>query len=879
MKQNKMEYSIIFLILALFCLLPYIPKTSGKYVEKISKKITVNAIDISDKVAKIGNIYYDTLLEAMAVANGNNEETTIILLKNTNENINVKSGKSVVLDLNGNTLGNNGNFNTIENNGTLLLKNGNVKNNAPTNGAINNYKTGTITIDNVNVSVYGTGNRQAFYNKEGTAIIKGGSVLTSIATARAAVSNVSNGKMTIIDATIISTGSTGLVNEATLTIGTSDETISTSNPTIRGITYGLETTKNVSFYDGVIMGKTAAVNNPSRLTSIPEGYLVVDNDKTINGVVYHTKYISHGYVVNFDANGGVIAPNDATRIIPSEPAPAVVGTLPNATYNGNELDGWFTERVDGDAINSETVVTGNVTFYAHWSRIIVASILETGEEYESLQDAINAASDGELTTIMILSDTNESITVPSGKNIKIILNDHTISNSGNSAVFSNNGSLEITGGTIVSNADTAAINQLSGTLNVVGIRMDMTGSRQAIYITGGEVNIKDNSYLTSTTTGKPPTTSMERGTVQCLSDGILNILDATIIAYGQHAVTNEGMLTIGIKDGVGSLTPTPVLIGNIDGIRSTGTLNFYDGIVEGKQNSITYNINGTDTTGTPDDIEEGYHLEHGIDEREDGIYQTTYLVQDSDDNNTTSPTLTTLSLPITEEDNIVNDIDDNKLLTKDNLVINTETKVEEVIPDVKETVIDNSEDTVNNNDLLEEKDAINLLSTNSELNEDNNEINNEQDDNEDNITNLLDNQESNDLNNDENVTNNDETIENKEDQITNNDETVEKKEDDNVTNNDEIIDNKEEDNITNNDETVDYKEDDNITNNNEAIENKEENTDEINDKEIVNNNTNEETKIEEIVNEVADTNSKTNEEKPPLEPVEEIIPNSDEITE
>ena len=855
MKKCKMEYSIIFLVLALICLLPHIPKTSGKYVEKISKKVTINAIDISDKVAKIGNTYYDTLLEAIAVANGNTEETTIILLKDTNENIVVKNGKKVILDLNGNTLGNSGNFNTIENNGTLLLKNGNIKNNAPTNGAINNYKTGTITIDNVNVSVYGTGNRQAFYNKEGTSIIKGGSVLTSISTARAAVSNISNGKMTILDATIISTGAAGVSNEAILTIGSSDEVISTTSPTIRGITYGLETTKNVSFYDGVLMGKTMAVNNASRLTPIPEGYLVVDKDKTINGEVYHTKYIAHGYVVTFNANGGVIDANDATRVVPSESAPAVIGTLPNATYNGKILEGWFTERVDGDAISSETVVTGNVTFYAHWTDVVVAKILETGEEYASLQDAINAASDGELATIVVLADTNESITVPSNKNIKLIVGDHTISNSGNSAVFSNNGSLEISGGTIVSGADTAAINQLSGILNVVGVRMDMTGSRQAIYITGGEVNIKDNSYLTSVTTGTPPTTSMERGTVQCLSDGVLNIMDATIIAYGQHAVTSEGTLTIGIKDGVGTLTPTPVLIGKIDGIRSTGTLNFYDGIVEGKENSITYDFNGTVTTGNPDDIEEGYHIEHGIDEREDGTYQTTYLALDSDGNNSVSPSMATLSLLVTDEETIVSDMNDNELLNADNLEVNTDNLVQDVVPNLIETNVDNVSNTANvdnvsnldlenNTDLLEEKDdEINLLSTNeesnddavipspvnNELNEEDSSINIEQNDEDDKTNDLLNNQEDNNISNNENIVNKDEIIENIEDST-------------------DKIDEDEQKEIVNSDNTND-------------------------------NNSNEDTKIEETVNETIDTTLKTNEVEPTPEPVEEIISNVDEVTE
>ena len=145
----------------------------------------------TDKTARIGNTYYETLAAAVAVANQSSTQVEIFLLKDTDEKITINKNKSAILDLQGHVLQNvtTDNDNTIKNNGTLILRNGTVKGNAPTNGAINNYGTGTMTIDGVNVYVYGTGNRQAFYNEGGLATITGGSHLESKATERVAVTN------------------------------------------------------------------------------------------------------------------------------------------------------------------------------------------------------------------------------------------------------------------------------------------------------------------------------------------------------------------------------------------------------------------------------------------------------------------------------------------------------------------------------------------------------------------------------------------------------------------------------------------------------------------------------------------------------------------
>ena len=66
-------------------------------------------------------------------------------------------------------------------------------------------------------------------------------------------------------------------------------------------------------------------------------------------------------VVTFDANGGNC--DEASRKVDKNTA---VGAFPEATYPCYRLRGWFTERVGGDEVTADTVVSRGVTFYAQW---------------------------------------------------------------------------------------------------------------------------------------------------------------------------------------------------------------------------------------------------------------------------------------------------------------------------------------------------------------------------------------------------------------------------------------------------------------------------------------------------------------------------------
>ena len=67
------------------------------------------------------------------------------------------------------------------------------------------------------------------------------------------------------------------------------------------------------------------------------------------------------HVVTFAANGGSVSPSSQT--VAGDEA---VGSLPTPTRAGYDFLGWYTEQTDGSRVTTSTVVTADVTYYAHW---------------------------------------------------------------------------------------------------------------------------------------------------------------------------------------------------------------------------------------------------------------------------------------------------------------------------------------------------------------------------------------------------------------------------------------------------------------------------------------------------------------------------------
>lgn len=548
-------------------------------------------------VAQIGNNRYETLQEAVDAAPKDNTETTILLLKNTSEIITIPSNKNIVLNLQGNTISNNGVGAVITTHGRLVMSNGTITSDT-TFSAVDVETTGTFII--TGGRIIATGTRQTIYNR-GNVIISGDPYLSSISTIRATIQNTGTGTMNITGGTIVSANYYGVENAGTLNIGVKDGTPNRT-PVIQSNSYAINSTVNYNFYDGILKStKTSIVNKESYISDIEENYEKIKNTERINNILYNTMYLGKVANVTFDPNGGTVTETEKQVEINTS-----IGTLPSPIRTNYEFNGWYTEKEGGRKIDSNEIINDNITFYAQWTNeedLITAEI--NGTTYNTLQKAISTVpKNGTPTTINLKRNTSEQITIATGQNIILNLQDYTIYNKGVAPVISNNGTLTISNGYIKSNTTQGAINnEKNGNLMIIDATIEATGTKQALYNNGGTATITGSSLLTST--------SDSRATVHNLANGTITITGGTIISTGFYAIENVGTLNIGSKDG--NINNEPIIKSIQYGINTTGTLNFYDGIIKGKIDSINGTINDIEENSTRIDLietidEETYHI-------------------------------------------------------------------------------------------------------------------------------------------------------------------------------------------------------------------------------------------------------------------------------
>ncbi len=265
-------------------------------------------------------------------------------------------------------------------------------------------------------------------------------------------------------------------------------------------------------------------------------------------------------------------------------------------------------------------------------------------KYTTIQAAINAApKDNTLTTIVLLSNTHERIGIYAGNNIILDMANLVLLNKPGSGV--GNPVVEIFGdkaynskditkpvsaqplgatltminGTIITDASQSAINVDNlGVFKMENGTIISNGDRQALYIkAGGLAEISGASHLKAKAVIEG---SNHRATVQVITGGNLLIKGGTIESVGGAgiALTNEATTTIGVKDGNISKT-NPLIIGSGTGLYIvSGDVNFYDGIIKGK-NVAVYNETGIT------DKEPLYTIVHSTETINSDTYYTAHL--------------------------------------------------------------------------------------------------------------------------------------------------------------------------------------------------------------------------------------------------------------
>ena len=193
-------------------------------------------------------------------------------------------------------------------------------------------------------------------------------------------------------------------------------------------------------------------------------------------------------------------------------------------------------------------------------------------EYDTLQAAINAASDGG-NTVVLLKDLTESITIDSGKTITLDLNGNKLTNTAGQHIITNNGTLTIIGtGTVdnVTHQRAAIVNNGTATLN------GGTYTRSKENSDNNKEDAKGNSFYTILS---------DNGATMTINEGV--------------TVTNVGHFSSMIRNG-GTSASTSTMI--INGGTFNGGLN---AIKNDEAGVLT--INGGDFSNTSQFVVMNWH--------------------------------------------------------------------------------------------------------------------------------------------------------------------------------------------------------------------------------------------------------------------------------
>ena len=94
-----------------------------------------------------------------------------------------------------------------------------------------------------------------------------------------------------------------------------------------------------------------------------DGKLYAPGDNVPAGVTALTvQWTAPTYTVTLHANGGSVLPDSVTT-----GADGKLASLPTPTRSSYSFNGWYTEKIGGTKVTTDTVFSANTTVYAHWT--------------------------------------------------------------------------------------------------------------------------------------------------------------------------------------------------------------------------------------------------------------------------------------------------------------------------------------------------------------------------------------------------------------------------------------------------------------------------------------------------------------------------------
>lgn len=502
-------------------------------------------------VAQIDNTTYNTLSDAITAAENGK---TITLLKNTSGKVVIPTDKNITLDLNGNTITHTGT--TVYNLGNLTICDS------------SNDKTGKI-ISTGNVGV-GVGHDSTTTIEYANIEAVEGAVITGYATG--ATITIKDGNFSASDNAVIAgngnntdsnaTGNPVRVNPNKINIlgGTFTGNIKTTGYIACGIYAPWKDIITIS-------GGNFIVNNGIGIVARAGQVTVTGGSFTCNGT-------AEGKVGDKDFNMAAAQPVYFDASNPAYPA-----------YNSETdyiklLGGTFSSDVTNYVAENYTCIQNNGKYTIKaLNEVAVAKI---GDDlYPTLAKAIEAVPDnGEsATTVTLVKNTAEDITIPAHKKVALNLNGKKLTNVSSNTI-TNNGTLTITGeGTVdnVTHAKAAIYNKGTVTLNggtydrssEDGVNADNAGTNTYYTILnhgnmtvdssvtvrnkGHHSSLFENGYYSHNSKDgiDNPTLTITSGTYEGGLNTIKNDDDATLIInggtftnYTQAAFQNHGTATV-----------------------------------------------------------------------------------------------------------------------------------------------------------------------------------------------------------------------------------------------------------------------------------------------------------------------------------------------
>lgn len=290
---------------------------------------TVSALD--NAVAKVGDLEYTTVQEAIDNANGK----TVTLLKNVTESVVIAKDSTITLDLAGYTLTNNEGAHTVTNKGTLTITgNGTLDNVSHGRGALVNNGTttlvnGTLTRSKEAGTTPTTNGGNSWYvldNNGGTFTMEGGKVFGTSGFSSAirnlqGTFNMKGGEI-VNDFIALKNDDNGIINMTSGVVTTNDETGS-----------AIQNWGQLTMTGGTLNAKT-------------------EGSKAIYTLSWDDKYNQVSTIISDNAiiNGDVKISVDGT---PTK--------LPEFTVNGGIVNGDIEDVVGGKITITAGTVTGEVT--------------------------------------------------------------------------------------------------------------------------------------------------------------------------------------------------------------------------------------------------------------------------------------------------------------------------------------------------------------------------------------------------------------------------------------------------------------------------------------------------------------------------------------